>query len=161
MYKLLTRCCIAASVCVCVVLYVTLCVCVCVVLYVTLCVCVGVCVRVCGPLCHCVCVSGTHWTRQSRRATMRWLARRRSCTCSCIQAGVLVTTMDCTPRRNNANHSATTLLPPVQPASQHCSLSKSQFTTCLTIRDKFFVRQAFSALTLLVGRQEEHPACKN
>jgi len=136
------------------------CVCVCVVLYVTLCVCVCVCVVLYVTLC--VCVSGTHWTRQSRRATMRWLARRRSCTCSCIQAGVLVTTMDCTPRRNNANHSATTLLPPVQPASAALSQSPpSQFTTCLTIHDKFFVRQAFSALTLLVGHQEEHPAYKN
>ena len=46
-------------------------------------------------------------------------------------------------------------------ASQRCSLSNSQFTTCLTIRDKFFVRQAFSALTLLVGHHEGHPACKN
>jgi len=136
----------------------TVCVCVCGPVCHTVC----VCVCVCGPLCHCVCVSGTHWTRQSRRATMRWLARRRSCTCSCIQAGVLVTTMDCTPRRNNANHSATTLLPPVQPASAALSQSpRSQFTTCLTIHDKFFVRQAFSALTLLVGHQEEHPACKN
>jgi len=143
MYKLLTRCCVAASVCV----------------WSCMSHCVCVCVWSC--MSHCVCVSGTHWTRQSRRATMRWLARRRSCTCSCIQAGVLVTTMDCTPRRNNANHSATTLLPPVQPASQRCSLSKSQFTTCLTIHDKFFVRQAFSALTLLVGHHEEHPACKN
>jgi len=42
-----------------------------------------------------------------------------------------------------------------QPASAHPLLSKSLF---VSLSSYSF---AFSALTLLVGWQEEHPACKN
>jgi len=46
------------------------------------------------------CVSGMLWTSRSRRATMKWLVRRRSFTCSCTQAGVHGTTTDFTRKRN-------------------------------------------------------------
>jgi len=55
-------------------------------------------VRRAGAVCGVV--SGTLWTRPSRRATMRWLVRRKNFTCSSILAGALATTTAFTPRRN-------------------------------------------------------------
>ena len=37
----------------------------------------------------------------------------------------------------------------------------SDYLLCLVLVFVFFSFIAFSALTLLVGRQERHPACKN
>ena len=39
--------------------------------------------------------------------------------------------------------------------------AEAPFTKYLTIYRKIFIVKSFSALTLLVGRQEGHPACKN
>jgi len=66
-------------------------------LKVSLCCDSGMCVL---SVCLSVCDSGMRWTRRSRRATMRWLVKRRNYTCNCTQAGALVTTTDFTPRRN-------------------------------------------------------------
>ena len=46
-------------------------------------------------------------------------------------------------------------------------LANSSFTSCFTFKrlcqviNRLFISYAFSALMLLVGRQEGHPACKN
>ena len=40
------------------------------------------------------------------------------------------------------------------------SLSMVRSYSCLNIQHSYPTRFSFSALTLLVGRQEEHPACK-
>jgi len=38
--------------------------------------------------------------------------------------------------------------------------AEAPFTKYLTIYRKIFIVKSFSAFTLLVGRQEGHPACK-
>jgi len=55
---------------------------------------------------HCEHYSGTRWTGRSKRSTTRWLARRKSCTCSCTPAGVHETTTPHTPRRRSWNRRA-------------------------------------------------------
>jgi len=86
----------------------------------------------CDVLC-----SGTHWGALSRPSTTRWLAKRKSFTCSCIQAGALETTTPHTPRRRRRNvafyTSSSSRWLTLMPACRHLGSKTIQVTSLIFI----------------------------